>query len=237
MHGSRMAVAALESSAGCRAGRHHGEVAILGEHRITRPDYPGACRPNRLTQRSAGRVGVTSLLAIDTGLYGQLDNWIASARRLHQQRRIDAQTLDDIRLISSFADLTANTDKHFGNLAFYDDYDGRFRLTPVYDMLPMLFAPAHDQIVARRFTPAGPTSDTLTAWGRARSPKGTGAPSRTTCVDIRRVSHLHPMDPKFESSATQTVTHFSGLGKRVRSRNGQQTRMSHDSAKPDITPR
>jgi HipA-like C-terminal domain len=115
-----------------------------------------------------GRVGVTSLLAIDTGSYGALDNWIDAARRLHQERRIDVQTLDEIRLISSFADLIANTDKHFGNLAFYDSYDGRFRLTPVYDMLPMLFAPDHDQLVARIYTPADPTSDTLNVWGRAR---------------------------------------------------------------------
>jgi hypothetical protein len=117
----------------------------------------------------AGRVGVTSLLAIDTGFYGALDNWIAAAQRLHQEQHIDVQMLDEIRLISSFADLIANTDKHFGNLAFYDSYDGRFRLTPVYDMLPMLFAPAHDQLVARIYTPVNPTSDTLNVWGRART--------------------------------------------------------------------
>jgi hypothetical protein len=116
-----------------------------------------------------GRVGVTSLLAIDTCFYGATDNWIAAARRMHQERRIDVQTLDEIRLISSFADLIANTDKHFGNLAFYNSYDGRFRPTPVYDMLPMLFAPAHDQLVARIYTPSDPTSDTLNVWGRARS--------------------------------------------------------------------
>ncbi len=116
----------------------------------------------------AGRLGVTSLLAIDSNFYGALDNWIEAARRLHQERRIDAQTLDDIRLISCFADLIANTDKHFGNLAFYDNYDGRFQLTPVYDMLPMLFAPTHDQLPARIYKPSDPTSDTLKVWGRAR---------------------------------------------------------------------
>jgi hypothetical protein len=116
-----------------------------------------------------GRVGVTSLSAIDTGFYGARDNWIAAAQRLHQDRRIDVQTLEQIRLISSFADLIANTDKHFGNLAFYNGYDGRFRLTPIYDMLPMLFAPSHDQLVARIYTPADPSSDTLNVWGRART--------------------------------------------------------------------
>ncbi len=115
-----------------------------------------------------GRVGVTSLLAIDSSLYGELDNWIASAQRLVQERRIEAPTLNKIRLISCFADLIANTDKHFGNLSLYDGYDGRFRLTPVYDMLPMLFAPAHDQLVVRLFTPAEPTSDTLHVWAGAR---------------------------------------------------------------------
>jgi hypothetical protein len=115
-----------------------------------------------------GRVGVTSLSAIDAGFYGALDNWIAAARRLHHERRIDAQTQDKIRLISSFADLIANTDKHFGNLAFYDSYDGRFQLSPVYDMLPMLFAPDHDQLVTRIYTPTVPTSETLNVWGRAR---------------------------------------------------------------------
>jgi hypothetical protein len=30
----------------------------------------------------------------------------------------------------------ANTDRHFGNLAFYDRYDGRFALAPVLDTLP-----------------------------------------------------------------------------------------------------
>jgi len=117
----------------------------------------------------SGRVGVTSLLAIDTSFYGALDSWIDAARRLYRERRIDVQAFDEIRLISSFADLIANTDKHFGNLAFYDSYDGRFRLTPVYDMLPMLFAPAHDQFVAGIYTPPGPTSDTLNVWGRARA--------------------------------------------------------------------
>jgi hypothetical protein len=116
----------------------------------------------------AGRVGVTSLFAIDTGFYGVLDNWIAAAERLHRDRRIDLQTLDRVRLISSFAELIGNTDMHFGNLAFYDRYDGHFQLAPVYDMLPMLWAPAHDQLVARVYVPTDPSSDTLHVWGRAR---------------------------------------------------------------------
>lgn len=125
---------------------------------------------DRFDRRGAqGRVGVSSLLAIDTAQYGALDNWIASANRLHGEKRIDAQTLEQVRLVSTFGALIANTDRHFGNLAFYDNYDGQFQLAPVYDMLPMLFAPEHDQIVQRTFTPAHPASDTLKAWPRARA--------------------------------------------------------------------
>jgi hypothetical protein len=116
-----------------------------------------------------GRVGVTSLFAIDVDQYGKLDNWIDSATRLHNDRRIDAVTLELVRLAATFGALTANTDRHFGNIAFYDAYDGRYSLAPIYDMLPMLFAPEHDQVIARVFNPPHPTSDTLRAYARARS--------------------------------------------------------------------
>jgi hypothetical protein len=115
-----------------------------------------------------GRVGVTSLLSIDTTQYGMLDSWIAAAIRLHRDRRIDAQTIEIIRLIFTFGGLIANTDRHFGNLAMFDRYDGQFRLAPVYDMLPMLFAPQNDEIINRVFEPADPTAETMTAYRRAR---------------------------------------------------------------------
>jgi hypothetical protein len=116
-----------------------------------------------------GRIGVTSLLSIDTNLYGTLDNWIASGIRLHRDRRIDSHILERIQLVWTFGGLIANTDRHFGNLAFYDNYDGRFELAPVYDMLPMLFAPEHGQILAHIFQPPDPISDTLRVWAHARA--------------------------------------------------------------------
>jgi hypothetical protein len=116
-----------------------------------------------------GRVGVTSLSAIDSALYGKLDNWIDSAARLRRGRYIDAATLDCVRLISTFGSLIANTDRHLGNLALFDDYAGNFRLAPVYDMLPMWFAPEHDQIIAREFDPPDPAADSFHVYGRARS--------------------------------------------------------------------
>jgi hypothetical protein len=115
-----------------------------------------------------GRIGVTSLLAIDKCFYGRLDRWTASGERLLADNRIESEDLQRIRFLACFGSLIANTDQHFGNLSFFDDYSGRFKLAPVYDMLPMLFAPEHEQIVQRIFVPPDPTSETLTVYARAR---------------------------------------------------------------------
>lgn len=117
----------------------------------------------------AGRIGVTSLFAIDSALYGKLDNWIDAGKRLLADERIEAATQDAIRLIATFGALIANTDRHLGNLACFDRYDGRFTLAPVYDMLPMLYAPEHDELPLRSFTPPAPNADSLRQFGRARA--------------------------------------------------------------------
>jgi hypothetical protein len=116
-----------------------------------------------------GRIGVSSMYAIDSSLYGKLDNWIDSASRLSRDRRIDTATLETVRLVATFGSLIANTDRHFGNLGFFDNYDGKFRLAPVYDMLPMMFAPEHDQVAVRVFTPPDPSTASLRVYGRARA--------------------------------------------------------------------
>ncbi len=116
-----------------------------------------------------GRIGVTSLFAIDSALSGKVDNWIDAGKRLEASRRIDAGALGQIRLLATFGALIANTDRHLGNLACFDRYDGKFALTPVYDMLPMLYAPEHDELPERAFTPAPPSAESLKVYGRARA--------------------------------------------------------------------
>jgi HipA-like C-terminal domain len=120
-------------------------------------------------QGEFGRIGVTSLFSIDAELYGRLDNWIAAAVRLFADQHIDAFTLRSMRLATAFGSLIGNTDQHFGNLAFFDDYSGPFQLAPIYDMLPMFFAPEHDQLMTRAFQAPHATADTLEVWNEARS--------------------------------------------------------------------
>lgn len=116
-----------------------------------------------------GRLGVVSLWALDVCRYGKLDSWTASAERLSADELVSAEDTDHIRLLDAFGALTANTDRHFGNITLFDDYTGPFRLAPAYDMLPMLFAPQNDQIVARQFEPPSPRAAWLPVWSRARA--------------------------------------------------------------------
>jgi DNA-binding transcriptional ArsR family regulator len=115
-----------------------------------------------------GRRGIVSLLAVDTWRYGELDRWSRSALRLAEERRLPMADVETIRLVEAFAMLIANDDRHFGNLSLYDDYTGRWRLAPIYDMLPMALAPASEGAVPALPPPLpGPSAETFGVWRAA----------------------------------------------------------------------
>jgi DNA-binding transcriptional ArsR family regulator len=115
-----------------------------------------------------GRRGSVSLYSLDAVRYGKLDRWSLSAQRLHAEQLLSAQDLERVSLVDAFGSLIANTDRHFGNITLFDDYEGPFELAPIYDMLPMLFSPQAGQLIDRPFEPAGATAATLSVWPRAR---------------------------------------------------------------------
>lgn len=118
---------------------------------------------------ATGRRGVVTLHAVDAHLHGQLDRWAAAAGRLQRDGLLSAGDAARLALLEAFAELIGNTDRHFGNVSLFDDQEAPFALAPVYDMLPMLFAPADAQLVERRFAPGGARADTLEAWPRAHA--------------------------------------------------------------------
>jgi hypothetical protein len=114
-----------------------------------------------------GRKALLSLGAIDDEYFGHRDTWTKAAQRMLAARRLGPEDARRMRWLDTFGQLTGNSDRHFGNLSFFVEDDGRFRLAPVYDMLPMLFAPVEADIIERRFEPAPPTADNLDVWLQA----------------------------------------------------------------------
>jgi hypothetical protein len=112
-----------------------------------------------------GRRGVLSIGALENEFTGQVSNWAASAETLCQKKKISSEDLRTIQRLECFGRLIANSDRHPGNLSFFwSSEDGVTGLTPVYDMLPMLYAPFNGEDVGRIFTLPTYEHTLLDAW-------------------------------------------------------------------------
>jgi hypothetical protein len=114
-----------------------------------------------------GRRGVSSLFVLGGEYLGHMDNWTRAAQDLLGEERISAEDARTIRWLDTFGQLIGNTDRHFGNLSFFTGDGGALQLTPVYDMLPMIFAPQGTNLVERRFEPRPPSADNFDVWSDA----------------------------------------------------------------------
>jgi hypothetical protein len=112
-----------------------------------------------------GRVGLISLAALSNEFIGKREMWpsaTATLSRMNLVTQIDAEV---VRRLWTFGRLISNTDMHFGNLSFHFQTEGTMPLAPVYDMLPMLYAPtAGDVVVTREFELPLPSSENLDIW-------------------------------------------------------------------------
>jgi hypothetical protein len=112
-----------------------------------------------------GRRGTVTLGAVTNHYVGARNDWITATSRLASMRIIPASDADAIVRIATFGRLIGNVDMHFGNLSFFFSFGGPLELAPVYDMLPMLYAPvAGDELPERRFEVPLPTAENLGIW-------------------------------------------------------------------------
>ena len=89
-----------------------------------------------------GRLPMCSLSSLDAELVGMGDPpWDKFADKLLSLRIIDANSASAMRRAWFFGKLIANTDMHAGNLSFRLASSGKLELCPIYDMLPMRYAP------------------------------------------------------------------------------------------------
>lgn len=99
-----------------------------------------------------GRKGLVSLRMAEMEFVGKPAEWPVIAKHLLQDKGISAEDADTIAVIWCFGRLIANTDMHGGNLSFYYAGEGDLSLAPVYDMLPMAFAPLRSGAMAFNHT-------------------------------------------------------------------------------------
>ena len=113
----------------------------------------------------SGRSAVCSWMALNAALLGVTDHsWIAGAQALFQRKLITLETADDVARIWHFGQLIGNTDMHEGNLSFRPGLS----LAPVYDMLPMKYAPVRGvELPEREFVPRLPLPDETALWTEA----------------------------------------------------------------------
>jgi serine/threonine protein kinase HipA of HipAB toxin-antitoxin module len=76
---------------------------------------------------------------------GPRRHWAATCEVLEARRRLPAGSAAQVLALRQFGRLIGNTDMHFGNLGLWVEreqlFAGRFRVAPLYDMLPMRWRP------------------------------------------------------------------------------------------------
>ena len=114
---------------------------------------------------ASGRMGVVSLEALSAASAGLARDWNTAAGELLRRGLIDADSLATIHRLQAFGELIGNSDMHAGNFAFFLGETLPLRVTPSYDMLPMLWAPGtQGELLERRFAPAPPVPSLLDPW-------------------------------------------------------------------------
>jgi hypothetical protein len=112
-----------------------------------------------------GRRAVLSLAAIHDD---PADSWARAASALRHAGRVSDEETRRLQWLDAFGALIGNTDRHQYNVLFFVEDHG-LRLAPVFDQVPMLYAPTADgQVPLRVFTLPRMTSDTLGVWDDAR---------------------------------------------------------------------
>ena len=150
---------------------------------------------------SQGRRGIVSLHTVNAHYLGEIpENWSRAARQILEEPalKLSAHDADQLVWLDTFGDLIGNTDRHFGNFSFFaeaGDPEPTLIPSPVYDMLPMVFAPSGPNLVHRPFTPHPPNALNLHLWHQAAD---------HALNYWGRLSEADALSPAFRLSAAQS---------------------------------
>lgn len=121
---------------------------------------------DRFDRTAKGRRGVIALEALDaefSGLY-ERGGWGPMVDALVQAGQLHAPLLERARWLSTFGSLIGNNDMHPGNLSFITRGARVLGLAPVYDMLPMQYAPHQGHIIDRALDLPVPKPSDVGRW-------------------------------------------------------------------------
>jgi hypothetical protein len=153
-------------------------------------------------------VTLAAVLAEHAKAPGARTGWSAAVERLRDARFVSAATRDALRVIETFGRLIANADMHHGNLSFVPQDDGTLALAPVYDMLPMAYAPIGGDVPDRAFDVPAPDPGHEDAWRRAAD-LATGY-WRTVARDARVSQPFQGIAAANAGAIARTVARFEG---------------------------
>lgn len=137
----------------------HCSTVVMSDHgilapvtRIIQSDVRTHLESDRYDRAGTiGRLAVVSMGAIDDEFVGSRRSWATTANLMLKNKMLAEDVASKIDTIQQFGVLIGNSDMHFGNLSFF--FEGlirpELRLAPIYDMLPMRYAPEKGELVDR----------------------------------------------------------------------------------------
>lgn len=113
-----------------------------------------------------GRSAVCTIGSLNAALIGGNAAWTKAAQAFQSKGWLSGEDVTRITLIWWFGRLIGNTDMHEGNLAFRPG----LALAPIYDMLPMMYAPASGgEVPVKPYSPALPLPAEAALWKQSAS--------------------------------------------------------------------
>lgn len=105
-----------------------------------------------------GRRGAVTLFWLGASRYGEDRDPLLVVERLRAEGHLTDEDVPRLSLVHRFSASIGNTDAHLGNYALTIGDQGQVSLAPFYDVLPMIFAPRHDELPDARIGGHAPSA-------------------------------------------------------------------------------
>ena len=149
------------------------------------------------------RHGTCSLDVLDGEFLGSdRTSWYEASSRLADKGIVPTDSIPRIHLVERFGQLIGNTDRHFGNLSFFIDGTKVTGLAPIYDMLPVHYAPRGGELQVSMHPFPLPSP----AWGDV-------AEEALDLADVfwRRIQNSDGVDEGLQRAAAESIQELQRL--------------------------